>query len=178
MAPEEGRGTILRGKGGATIIDGSYNGGFAAIVAGLASVREAGRGRPSVLLLGDMRELGAETVRLHEALVPEIVKTAPQAVVLVGPLMAAHVLPALERALPGRVRHFLSSRQAGKWLADNLLEKAPENRIIFVKGSQNTIFLEEALPPMLHDSADAALLCRRGQEWSRRKEDFFSSLTQ
>lgn len=177
LEPEEGRGTLLRGKGGATVVDGSYNGGYAAIVAGLASVREASAGRPCVLVLGDMRELGGETARLHGALVPEIVKTAPQAVALVGPLMAEHVLPTLERALPGRVRHFLSSREAGAWVRDDVLEKSPENRIIFVKGSQNTIFLEEAVPALLKDPADASRLCRRGAEWARKKDRFFSSLS-
>lgn len=177
LEPEEGRGTLLPGKGGSMIVDGSYNGGYAAIVAGLTCVREAGAGRPSVLLLGDMRELGDETRRLHEALVPEIIKTAPQAVVLVGPLMGAHVLGKLESALPGRVRHFASSRKAGTWVAESLLEKKPESRIIFVKGSQNTIFLEEAIPAMLQDPADSSRLCRHSPEWARKKDDFFASLS-
>ena len=177
LEPEEGRGTILRGKGGATVVDGSYNGGFASITAGLAAVREASAGRPAVLMLGDMRELGDETARLHGALVPEILAVAPQAVVLVGPLTAAHVLPALERALPGRVRHFLSSREAGEWVGRELLEKSPQNRIIFVKGSQNTVFLEEAVERLLADPADAQRLCRRGAAWARRKDAFFSSLS-
>lgn len=176
LEPEEGRGTLLKGKGGSVIVDGSYNGGFASITAGLASVQETGQGFSPVLILGDMRELGDETARLHEALVPEIIKTAPQVVVLVGPLMARYVVPSLERALPGRVRHFLSSRQAGKWVTENLLEKSPEKRIIFIKGSQNTIFLEEAVSQMLQDPADIVRLCRGGREWARCKDIFFSSL--
>jgi UDP-N-acetylmuramoyl-tripeptide--D-alanyl-D-alanine ligase len=48
--------------------------------------------------------------------------------------------------------------------------------MIYVKGSQNTIFLEEAIEMLLLHPADTARLCRQTPEWKRKKEEFFRSL--
>ncbi len=178
ISPEPGRGRALAGLNGAKIVDGSYNGGPASVAAGLASLAEGAAGRPAVLLLGDMRELGEEERPAHLALVEKIAALAPESVVLVGPLMAAYVLPGLSAALPGKVRHFLSSRAAGDWVRRELLEKNPGCRIIFAKGSQNTVFLEEAVARLLADPRDAAKLCRSSPSWAAKKEKFFQSLPQ
>lgn len=54
-----GRGNILQGIHDSLIIDGTYNGGFEPILAGvkLASRLAEQSGRKMIALLGDMREL-------------------------------------------------------------------------------------------------------------------------
>jgi len=45
-----------------------------------------------------------------------------------------------------------------------------------VKGSQNTIYLEEAIKKLLSDPSDASLLARQEEWWLKKKELYFSSL--
>jgi hypothetical protein len=48
--------------------------------------------------------------------------------------------------------------------------------MIYVKWSQNTIFLEEGIKEFLASDEDRGKLCRQSAEWMRKKEHFFSSL--
>ena len=54
---EPGRSSILSGIGGSTIIDGSYNGGYLALHAGITSMRSMISSHRLIFLIGDMREL-------------------------------------------------------------------------------------------------------------------------
>ncbi len=49
--------------------------------------------------------------------------------------------------------------------------------IIFVKGSQNTIYTEEAVKVLLADAADVAKLGRQEDWRMEKKERFFESVS-
>ena len=53
---------------------------------------------------------------------------------------------------------------------ENFLKTSDEKRIILVKGSQNTIFLEEATKALLEDKKDAENLTRQS-EWRLKKKE-------
>jgi hypothetical protein len=53
-------------------------------------------------------------------------------------------------------------------------EELPENAIILVKGSQNTIYLEEAIKFLLESQTDVKKLTRQSEFWLKTKQSFFS----
>ncbi|MBI2443239.1 MAG: hypothetical protein HYV40_05025 [Candidatus Levybacteria bacterium] len=59
------------------------------------------------------------------------------------------------------IRWFDNAKRAGEYLKDHL----PINAIVLVKGSQNTIFLEEAIKYILADREDAKKLTRQSSFW-------------
>ena len=103
-----------------------------------------------------MRELGGESRALHVELAENIAETDVDCVVLVGEEMQHHVYPILlERFGEKCVFSFLNSRLAGKKIRDILANIEDERKIVvFVKGSQNTIYLEEGIKEFLFDLRD------------------------
>lgn len=156
-----GRSSVFSGVNNSVIIDSSYNASKTATIAFLELVEKLKKttGRPVVFLFGDMRELGGEAE--HEHL--EVAKRIPGVVdylYLVGPMTKEYVLPQFE-SRKSQTMWFPNSRDAGAYLSSNL----PEQAILLVKGSQNTIFLEEAIKPLLSDDKDIKNLCRQEGYW-------------
>ena len=69
----------------------------------------------------------------------------------------------------------LSSRELGREIQSRI---ASENKptLIYVKGSQNTLFLEEGIKSLI-DTSQYHLLPRQSDSWMKKKEDFFTSLS-
>jgi len=118
-----------------------------------------------LLCLGDMRELGKYTQDAHENLA-KLLATHAAEVLLVGESMKQFVLPKLPKA-----KHFPNSQALGEYLK-TFLEKH-EKYVILFKGSQNTIFLEEAVKAVLKEPKDAQKLCRQEKFWLKKKEAYF-----
>lgn len=165
-----GRSSLLTGINNSIIIDSSYNASKAAVFAFLEMLHQLKKQtkRPIVFLFGDMRELGAETKIEHEA-VAEKLKGIVDYLYLVGPLTREFVLPSFHEE-PGaynlkEVRWFANAKFAGEFLKDHI----QQNAIVLVKGSQNTIFLEEAIKFILADPKDHSKLCRQSTFWMNKK---------
>lgn len=174
--PQKGRGSILKGAKESVIIDGSYNGGFNSISGGVKYLHELEGEYEKILFLGDMRELGNESKNLHTELANIIAETNVNHVVLVGEEMKHYAYPILlERLGEDRVFSFLSSRLAGKKIRD-ILTTAEQKAIIFAKGSQNTIYLEEGIKEFLFDLRDVDNLCRQAPYWLNTKNHFFETV--
>jgi len=54
------------------------------------------------------------------------------------------------------------------------LENTDEKFVILFKGSQNTIFTEEALKEVLLNTEDKARLVRQSDDWIEKKNNFFA----
>lgn len=94
-------------------MDGSYNGSFEAISAGIEYLQELGNEHVNMLLLGDMRELGVDSKELHEELAGKILELNPAYTVLVGEEMRKYVVTPLKEAMgEERVLHFANARIA------------------------------------------------------------------
>jgi UDP-N-acetylmuramyl pentapeptide synthase len=176
---EPGRSAILDGIGGATIVDGSYNGGYLSLHSGINSMRSLLSSHNLIFLIWDMRELWSETENMHKKLADEIVTMFPHnteniSFYLVWPYMREYVLPWLVWRF--QVESYLSSRLAWQDIKKVLSKKQEKPTMVFVKWSQNTIFLEEAVELILSSKEDMIHLCRQSPEWKAKKEEFFNTI--
>lgn len=136
--------TVPRGRGtrteiaGVTIIDESYN----ANPASMAATLDAFSGEPPrrLAILGDMRELGADTVRYHAEL-------ATHCDGLDGVFCVGDAIKALYEALP-RAKRFGASERADAAFAAYCAKRLQAGDRVLVKGS-NTVFWTNGFVEML-----------------------------
>ncbi len=170
----KGRSSIFKGIHNSVIIDSTYNASRRAVEAflDLVDTLKKETDRPVVFLFGDMRELGDEALLEHKAVAEKLVGIVDN-LYLVGPLTKEYVLPHIKREKNSlhEVCWFETALQAGEYMRKHL----PHNAIVLAKGSQNTIFLEEAIKMILADKKDAQNLCRQDEYWSNFKKIFFGS---
>jgi UDP-N-acetylmuramoyl-tripeptide--D-alanyl-D-alanine ligase len=154
-----GRATAIHGKNNSIIIDSSYNASsMKDMIELVAKIKNKGR---KLALLGDMRELGKETKQIHEEIALLASKSFDQ-IFLVGQEMKNYALPIIQKYNVNQAAHFENSKEAGEKIT-NLLKNGD---VILVKGSQNTIFLEEAIKEMMKEEKEAKkLLCRQNSWW-------------
>lgn len=155
-----GRSSIFKGKNNSTIIDSSYNSSPLATTKMLDFLTTFPS--PKIAVLGDMRELGAASELSHQNLYQNALKSA-DSIISVGPMCS--------RYFGSKAKKFLYWWQAADYLKENL----PQNATILVKGSQNTIFLEEVVKSLLQSRADIKKLCRQSPYWLKSKTLFRSS---
>lgn len=158
-----GRMSVFEGVKNTTIIDSSYNNATLPPVLDLLEflLENAGKKR-KVAIIGDMRELGFMTEKLHKALAEKIAKTVDFAV-LIGPSVQKYVEPVLKDKTC--YKSFTTFTEAKKELLD-LINK---NDLILIKSSQNTLFLERAVEFLLKDKKNVKYLCRRGDVWDLKR---------
>jgi hypothetical protein len=72
--------------------------------------------------------------------------------------------------MTSKVEWYKNAIQAGL----HIKEEMPENAIILVKGSQNTLYLEEAIKFLLESQNDIKSLTRQEDYWMKIKQDYFS----
>ena len=158
-----GRGRIFEGVKNTIIIDSSYNASGKTMKGSLEMLKNIGKNRIKIAVLGDMRELGSQAEIEHKKVAKTAIKSADK-IILVGPLMKQYALPVIKKSkLP--VEWFETAGEATGYLVANLSGK----EIILVKGSQNTIFLEIVVEALLKNKSDVENLCRRGKFWDEKR---------
>lgn len=160
-----GRASVFEGIRSSTIIDSSYNASKKSVLAFLELCEDLKKetGRTITFLFGDMRELGQEAEIEHADVMDKISQVVDY-LYLVGPLTQQYIYEkaqSCENIL--EVKHFENSRLAGIYLKTNL----SRDTILLVKGSQNTIFLEEAIKHVLQNKDDSKKLCRQEPYWKK-----------
>lgn len=160
------------------LIDSSYNAGpqsMRKILQNTQIIREEiYKKHKLIYILGDMREIGDRIQEEHISLAEQLL--GAHAVFTVGPYMYQYMLPELRlRGFTGGIYSSLSSRAVGTKLKKYLKDNEKEKFIILFKGSQNTIFTEEALALQLAPS-QRKNLPRQSEDWKKKKEEFFKSL--
>ena len=160
-----GRGSIFEGINSSIIIDSSYNASRASVLTFLemAETLSEKENRPLVFLMGDMRELGQEAKIEHETVAKKILDINVSQVYCVGPNTKKYIR---------YTRWFKTAIEVGDYLRKTL----PYQSIILVKGSQNEIFLEEAVKKILKNKSDAKKLCRQNDFWINKKKEFFQGV--
>ncbi len=119
-----------------------------------------------ILCLWEMRELGEYTKDEHENLA-NFVKEKSQNIFIVWESMKKYFLPIIPDA-----KYFKNSKILWEFLEEKL-KKEKKKYIILFKGSQNTIFMEEALKYILLHEEDRNKICRQEDFWMRKKNNFF-----
>ncbi len=134
------RGEILM-LAGVTFVSDCYNANPEAVKAGLRSFAKfESRGR-RVIVLGDMLELGPDSVRYHAEIGELVAAQKFDLLAAVGPL-AYHIIEAVEAAgkLSGKLRHFNDSETCAEYLRGYL----GVGDLVYLKGSRG-IGLETVL---------------------------------
>jgi UDP-N-acetylmuramyl pentapeptide synthase len=159
-------------------IDSSYNAGpesMKKIIENTQLVqRELYDDYKIIYVLGDMREIWEARESAHIGLAKLVENAA--AVMLIWPDTYSYTLPELKKSkFSGDIHSSLSSREVWKYLKKYLKDNNDNNYVILFKGSQNTIFTEEALFPQLLSSQQKNLP-RQSGDWQKKKDEFFKSL--
>ncbi len=158
------RSSILKGVNGSTIIDSSYNSSPLSTTEMLTFL--ASYPSPKIAVLGDMRELGSASKLSHQNLYKNALNST-DTIISVGPLTSRFFGP--------KTKKFMYWWQAADYLKNNLLQ----NATILVKGSQNTIFLEELVKELIPTNKlkhylSNQLICRQSKYWLKTKAIFKS----
>ncbi len=161
-----GRLSVFDGIKNTTIIDSSYNNAtLPPILDILDLLKKVSGERRKVAILGDMRELGSLSAKIHKSVAEKILKTVDFAI-LVGPQMKEFVAPVLAKN-KFEYLSFATFTQA----KDFILENIKQGDVILIKSSQNTLFLERAAEMLLKNPSDARHLCRRGEFWDKKRKE-------
>jgi UDP-N-acetylmuramoyl-tripeptide--D-alanyl-D-alanine ligase len=134
LAPAEHRGAVLRTPRGVTVLDDSYNSSPAALHRSLdvlAASRPSGR---RIAVLGEMLELGDQSLPLHEACGRAAAAAGVERLVAVGAAAAARLASAaVEAGLPAAaVTHVATSAEAADLVAADVVA----GDLVLVKGSR------------------------------------------
>ena len=184
---QPGRLSVFEGISETLLFDSTYNASPLSMRSILTTARNIKTKlfpeRPLWLVLGDMRELGSLTEKEHRLLAAYVSQVADH-VFLVGKEMTTHMADELEKiGFPmSHVCKFHTAPEATEIIKrliadekhpcdDHAHHHHPEQPPLLVfKGSQNTIFLEEAVKWLLKNPEDAEYLTRQGARWSKKKE--------
>lgn len=159
-----GRMSVFEGIKDTTIVDSSYNNAtLPPIMDILDLIQKVSGKRRKVAILGDMRELGNMSEKIHSEVAQKILETCDFAI-LIGPQMSEYVAPILKE----KGFDYLSFQTFTDG-REQILLNIKEKDVILVKGSQNTLFLERAVEMLLKNNSDKAKLCRRGAFWDKRR---------
>ncbi|HVW82690.1 MAG TPA: Mur ligase family protein [Candidatus Paceibacterota bacterium] len=160
--PPPGRGRLLAGLGGATLIDDSYNASPAAVEEALETLARFPQGKRRIAVLGDMLELGRYSVEEHER-IGVLAAERADIVAAVGIRARALAAKACEKLGEGSVLSFDDSYAA----AEGLARLVGEDDVVLIKGSQS-IRTERIVEALLADPSDISKLARQDPEWKKR----------
>lgn len=176
IQPQKWRWTILKWVKDSIIIDWSYNGWFLSITSWIEYVKTLDNTFNKILFLGEMRELWTESKKLHLELANILLGWWYDYIVLVWEEMKNYVFePLKEKFSENNVFHYNNSRIAWEKIREIIQDNSAQS-LIYVKWSQNTIFLEEWIKNFLSDIQDVKNLCRQSPKWQKTKDDFFSQI--
>jgi UDP-N-acetylmuramoyl-tripeptide--D-alanyl-D-alanine ligase len=154
------RSSILEGIKNTTIIDSSYNSSPIAC-AELLKFLSSFKGK-KIAVLGDMRELGNSTPDEHLKIYDQALKSA-DLIISVG--------PQTQKYFGNKSKKFNNWWTAAEFIKDQI----QGGETILIKGSQNTIFLEELVKSILKNPSDSSKLCRQSKYWIKTKSNYRSS---
>lgn len=151
------RSSILVGINNTSIIDSSYNSSPIAcqeLLEFLSTFKTK-----KIAILGDMRELGKASPIEHQNIY-QVAQKSADIIISVGPETTKYFGPQ-------------SHKFTYWWQASEYLKKIIKgHETILVKGSQNTIYLEELIKEILQNPLDTTKLCRQSSWWLKTKQKF------
>lgn len=169
LQPVSGRMQRLAGIEDSLILDESYNASPAAVKSALDGLYML-QAQQKIALLGNMNELGQFSESVHREIGEYCDPDQLDLVVTLGPDANAFLAPAAE-AQGCTVMQFTDPYTAGDYIKDQLKPGA----IVLVKGSQNNVYAEEAIKPLLADPSDEVKLVRQSDAWLKKKKENFGA---
>ena len=95
--------------------------------------------------------------------------------IFVGKVCQTIIAPMLSMEEGKRVSFFLDARAAGKYARESILG-SNKNILVFAKGSQNTIYLEEALKEIILPE-ECTKIVRQDTMYMEKKQAFWKTLS-
>jgi UDP-N-acetylmuramoyl-tripeptide--D-alanyl-D-alanine ligase len=160
---------ILPGIKDSVVIDDTYNASPLAVKAAL-DVLYAAKAKQRIAILGSMNELGAYSRQAHDEVGDYCDARKLDLVVTIGHDAKRWLAPAARRQ-GCTVQSFMNPHEAGAYVSGKLRKGG----VVLAKGSQNGVFAEEALKPLLADPTDQAKLVRQSPAWLTKKSQRFPS---
>lgn len=158
-----GRMQKLKGVKNSIIIDDTYNASPESIKIALdALYLQIATQR--IAILGMMNELGDISEIEHQKIGKYCNPKFLDLVVTIGKDANAFLAPEAKKN-GCQVYEAKNSTEAGEWLVGKIKKEA----VILAKGSQNGVFTEEALKPLLKDKSDFSKLVRQDKYWLTKK---------
>ncbi|GAB4144915.1 MAG: hypothetical protein OHK0017_03940 [Patescibacteria group bacterium] len=151
------------------IVDSSYNNDPASADAFLSLLLEVRPGAKDILVLGEMRELGENATEEHQKIInklKDIASNSELKVILLGHEWQKCSYNRKEFKTFQRVGQIINYFKRIKLSAENW---------VWIKGSQNTIFLEALVEHLLEDKKESEFLGRRGQDWDQIRAPYLQN---
>ena len=168
LEPFAGRMQVLPGVNDSMLIDDTYNASPIAVKSAL-DVLYKEKATQRIAILGSMNELGDYSPEAHQEVGEHCDPKKLDLVVTIGADAETFLAPAAEKH-GCTVKTFTSPYDAGEFVKSQLKKGA----VVLAKGSQNRVFAEESLKPLLANSEDKDKLVRQSSGWLKRKKQQFS----
>lgn len=174
IKPMAGRMQFLDGIKESLIIDDTYNSSPLAVEAALDSLYKINDKsyKRRIAILGSMNELGDYSKEAHERIGKYCNAKKMDLLITIGD-QANKYLASIAESNGIKTIRCISPYQA----ADVARQNLEKGTIILVKGSQNGVFAEEAIKPLLANSEDAKRLVRQSTFWLKKKRAQFKDAT-
>ncbi len=167
ITPVAGRMQMLAGIKNSKIIDDTYNASPEATRDALNTMYRI-EAPQKIVLLGNMNELGTFSEQAHQEIGDYCDSNQLDEVITLGPDANKFLAPAAIKN-GCKVTTCTSPYEAGNYIASILSDGA----LVLAKGSQNGVFAEEALKPLLADITNTELLVRQTPYWLGVKSSQF-----
>lgn len=167
LRPFAGRMQRLQGINNTILIDDTYNAAPDSVLAAL-DVIEGMAAPQHIAILGSMNELGDYTPEAHRIVGAALTPQQIDLVVTIGQDAEQYLAP-VAIANGCRVVSFDNPYDAGLYVKENMQASA----VILAEGSQNRVFAEESLKPLLKNPADSEKLVRQTTYWIDKKQKQF-----
>lgn len=170
--PYPGRTRIIPGIKGTTLYDDTYNASPSAVLAGLRDLADTPtrEGQRKIACIGEMRELGESTDRMHRFIGAEAAKLKIDLLVPCGRMARVLADGALTNGMTDeQVKVFDDVPEAGQWLqrfikpGDIVFAKASEGRLDSVGARMDRLIKELMAEP----NRAGELLVRQDKSWQR-----------
>lgn len=168
IEPMPGRMQLLMGRHGSQLIDDTYNNVSQVPVKAALDVLYAWPATQRIAVLGNMNELGRFSKGAHEQVGMYCDPKKLDLVLTIGPHANTYLAKAARKA-GCEVVSFDSPYALGEYLRPKL----QKGMVVLVKGSQNRVYLEEAVKYLLANLSDRSKLVRQSPDWLRKKEKQF-----
>ena len=160
-----GRMSVIKGLNDSVILDSTYNSSPVSLKAALKLLGELGHNKRKVAVLGNMNELGDDSIIKHE-MIGKTINNYCDLLITVGKDAKSIAKTALENGLDeNNVFSFTYNKEAVEFFKD----KIDKDDLILVKGSQNRIRLERFVKEIMKHPEDAKeLLARQDKSWKAK----------
>lgn len=129
------------------IIDDTYNASPKAAEESIKTLVEVGKGRPKIVVLGEMKDLGIGSGHFHQELGEKVAKSKINYLVTVGKMAEIIATSAKKKGFTGKIIKVTSTQDATKEIKKIIKAKS----VVLVKGSRHA-HLERIVLGLLHKS--------------------------